>query len=134
MKEILSRPTALIVEDNYDWQANIAHILSPEYDIIGFVAHGDEVVETARLLHPDLITLDISLPGTSGLNLLPALRAALPDAVIIMLTTTFSKVYVDEAYRRGASGYVLKGKALSELLPAARAAVVQHVPQLQRKA
>lgn len=114
----VNRATVLIVDDNFLWCERIAQILAPQYEIAGFVLRGDELLKRAITLQPDIITLDISMPGRGGLQLLPDLRVQLPDAVIVIVTTTSTKLYIDEAYRRGAHGYVDKRKALEDLIPA----------------
>lgn len=117
--------SVLIADDNPEWRSVIADMLRSQYDTVHQVERGDEVIPAASLLHPDAITLDVSMPGISGLNLLPQLRAAFPDTVIIIVTTNSSKLYVEEAYRRGADGYVFKGNALSDLIPALQAVKVR---------
>jgi DNA-binding NarL/FixJ family response regulator len=84
------------------------------------VANGNEVVSRAVALQPDIIPLDVSMPGISGLQLLPRLRAAMPNAVVVVVTVTSDQLYIDEAASRGANGYVLKRNALKDLIPAMR--------------
>ena len=110
--------TVLIADDHAGWRDVIAGILSPEYVILGCVECGDDVVSRAIALQPDVITLDLSMSGRSGMKLLPDLRIALPHAVIVIVTTTRSQMFIDAAYERGANGYVLKNRALSDLAPA----------------
>lgn len=110
----------LIADDNSNWCAIIARILETDYEIAGLVAQGNEVVSRAVALQPDIITLDISMPGLSGLQVLPRLRSAMPTAVIIVVTVTSDQLYMDEASARGANAYVLKRNALTELIPAMR--------------
>ena len=98
-------------------------LVAREYEVAGWVASGDEVVAEAERLRPDVVLLDVSLPGKSGLAVLPALRAALADATIIVLTTHVEPIYVRQALERGADAYVLKGKAMTELLPVIREAL-----------
>lgn len=112
------RPKALIADDGPLWQQVISQILEREYDVVAVVGDGRYVLETARLTQLDLITLDVSMPGISGLMLLPALRKTFPEATIIVVTTKNSDVYVDESYARGADGYVAKAKVMTDLLPA----------------
>jgi len=114
----IERRTVLVVEDNAEWRDAITRILEIDFEVIGYVEHGDEIVTIARNLRPDLVTLDVSIPGLSGLMALPELRAELPSAGIVILTTISSKPYVEEAFRRGADGYVLKNRALRDLIPA----------------
>lgn len=113
-------PSVLIADDSSAWRAIIARILEPECKIICFATRGDEVIRQATALQPDVITLDVSMPGISGLQLLPGLRSALPNAVIVIVTITSDQLYMDEARIRGADGYVLKRNALAELIPAIR--------------
>lgn len=119
----MSRLTVLIAEDNDEWCKLIARILEPEYSVIGFVAQGSEVVREAVARQPNIITLDVSMPGMSGLRLLPELRAAMPKLAIVMLSTESRKLYVDEAHRRGADAYVAKRRTASDLIPAIEDAV-----------
>ncbi len=113
----MNRPTALIADDNAEWRTVIADVLRSEYDVVCVVARGDEVIAQASDLKPDLVTLDVSMPGISGILLLPRLRALLPDASILIISTNSTNLYVQEAYRRGADGYVLKRNVLRDLLP-----------------
>jgi DNA-binding NarL/FixJ family response regulator len=114
----LDRPTALIAHDSPEWCSVISHMLSSHYDVVGSISDGDEVLASASALQPDFLTLDVTMPGTSGLNLLPKLRALVPAATIVIVTTHSSDLYVKEAYQRGADGYVLKANAWQDLLPA----------------
>ena len=57
----------LVAEDNQEWQDIIVHILEVDYDLAGVVERGDQIVDTALKCLPDLITLDIAMPGQSGL-------------------------------------------------------------------
>jgi DNA-binding NarL/FixJ family response regulator len=122
----VSRWTALIADDHPEWRTIIARILDSAYEVIGFAERGDQLLELATGLRPQVITLDVSMPGLSGLNALPRLRAALPTAVIVVLTANSSPLYREEAYHRGADAYVLKGSALEELLPAIQAGRKPH--------
>ena len=115
-------PTVLIADDNPEWRSVIADILRSEYEVVRHIERGDEVLAAACALQPDFITLDVSMPGISGLNVLPHLRQALPHTVIVMVSTNSSKLYVDEAYRRGADGYVSKSSAWRDLVPTLQAA------------
>jgi len=112
----LNLPTALIADDNAEWRSLIAEVLRSEYDVVCLVARGDEVITNAAAFKPDLVTLDVSMPGTSGIQLLPELRALLPDAMVVIVTTNSTDLYRQEAYRRGADGYVLKTDAWRDLV------------------
>ena len=107
----------LVAEDNQEWQDIIVHILEIDYDLAGIVGRGDQIVDTAQKCLPDLITLDIAMPGQSGLQALPRLRSMLPHAIIVVISNTISSVYMEEAFARGADGYLEKGVRLLLSLP-----------------
>lgn len=129
----MNRPTVLIADDNREWRDLIARILRPDYDIAGFVTRGNELLMQAIALHPDVITLDISMPGASGMQILPGLRSAMPDAVIVIVSITSSRLYVTEAYQRGADGYVTKRKTSLDLIPAIQNGALRRSPLQERK-
>lgn len=108
----------LIADDSSEWCAILTRILQPEFNIAGVVVRGDHVVSRAVALRPDIVTLDVSMPGISGLQLLPQLRSTMPNTVIVVVTAATEQLYMDEAHSRGADGYVLKGSALTDLIPA----------------
>lgn len=113
-----SRPlTALVADDHAEWRYIITRVLEEQYDVIGYADRGDQVLDMASRLQPDVITLDVSMPGQSGLEALPALRAALPTTIIIVVSTNAMPLYQQEAFARGADGYVPKNR-LSQLIPA----------------
>jgi DNA-binding NarL/FixJ family response regulator len=113
-----SHLTVLVAEDNAEWRSIITRVLTPDFEVIGYVERGDELVTHATRLHPDIVTLDVAMPGQSGLNALPALRVALPNAIVVVISTIPTAIYKEEAFRRGANAYVAKARVLSDLLPA----------------
>lgn len=106
----------LVADDNAQWRSIIAEELAGEHELAGFVERGDQIIEAAERLRPELITLDVRMPGKSGLNALPALRRALPTAIIVIVATTSTAFYKEEALARGANGYIDKTRVLSDLL------------------
>jgi DNA-binding response OmpR family regulator len=111
----------LLAEDSAPMREVIWGILARECDGADWVGHGDHVLAKASEVMPDTILLDISLPGASGLSLLPLLREAHPQTNIVMLTNYSDDLYRRESFARGADAYVLKNCANEELLPAIRA-------------
>lgn len=107
----------LIAEDNLEWQKIITQILEIDYDLAGVVDRGDQIIDVAQKCLPDLITLDIAMPGQSGLQALPGLRLLLPHAIIVVISNTVTPVYMEEAFARGADGYLEKGVRLLLSLP-----------------
>lgn len=94
----------------------------PDMTVIAEAGDGDTAVERAVRLKPDVIVMDISMPGTNGLAATRKLRRLQPDAAIVTLTRHGDDAYLQELLRAGVSGYVLKQSAPTELLQAIRAA------------
>lgn len=93
----------------------------PDLKVVGEAGDGAEALHLAANLQPDLILLDLTMPGLSGLEALPALRKAAPGARVLILTMHDDEGYLRQALRAGASGYVLKKAADAELIFAVRA-------------
>ncbi len=122
------RCRVFLVEDSAPMREAISSILAPECELLGWVDDGHKVLETVVPARPEVILLDISLPGLSGMSLLPELRSLLPKAAVVILTNHSSVEYREEAFRRGAADYVLKNQAHSALLPAVRQAARRLLP------
>ena len=92
----------------------------PDMEVIAEAGDGDTALRLALELIPDVIVMDISMPGMNGLAATRALRKTRPDAVIVTLTRHSDEAYLQELLRAGVSGYVLKRSAPTELLQAIR--------------
>jgi DNA-binding NarL/FixJ family response regulator len=90
-------------------------ILEPVNQVVGIVHDGREVVAAVEQLEPDLVLLDISLPGINGLELARTLKRSHPDVKTMMLTMHSDRLFADEALRAGALGFVVKLASGSEL-------------------
>jgi DNA-binding NarL/FixJ family response regulator len=95
-------------------------ILESEFDIAGAVEDGKTLVSEASRLKPDVILVDISLPGLNGMEAARQIKRNLPKAKIVFLTMHADLTYLRDAMRLGASGYLLKSSAGRELLKAVR--------------
>jgi DNA-binding NarL/FixJ family response regulator len=93
----------------------------PDMGVIGEAADGDGVLKQAEALKPDIIVMDISMPGMNGLVATRMLKRAQPRVSIVALTRHDDDTYLDELLRAGASGYVLKQSPPMEFLQAIRA-------------
>lgn len=113
----------LVVEDHELVRQSVCKFLStdPTLDVICQTANGEDAVTKAHELKPDLILLDITLPGISGIEAARRIRKLSPESQIIFLSQHESLHMVKEAFRTGGHGYVAKGDAGSELLEAIRA-------------
>jgi two-component system response regulator NreC len=92
----------------------------PEMTVIGEAADGDAVVAQAQALHPDVVLMDISMPGTNGLVATRRLKQRQPGLVVLVLTRHDEDTFLQELLRAGASGYVLKQSPPPQLLQAIR--------------
>lgn len=92
----------------------------PDMRVVAEAGDGDEAVRKAIEVKPDVLVLDISMPGMNGLAATRALKTAQPDTRVITLTRHTEDAYLHELLRAGASGYVLKRSAPTELLHAIR--------------
>ena len=110
----------LLIDDHAILRSGLRMLLDsqPALKVVGEAGDGREALTLAESLHPDLILLDITMPGLNGIETLPVLHRLVPDAHILILTMHDDVSYLKQALRRGASGYVLKKAADSELLNA----------------
>lgn len=92
----------------------------PDMKVVAEAGDGNEAVQQAHELKPDVVVMDISMPRMNGLAATRALKKIQPDAVIVMLTRHSDDAYLQELLRAGVSGYVLKRSAPTELLHAIR--------------
>jgi DNA-binding NarL/FixJ family response regulator len=94
----------------------------PGIDVIGEAASGDEAVAVTRAVRPDVILMDLRMPGGDGVSAITRIRADLPDARIVVLTTYDTDADILRAVEAGATGYLLKDTPRAELAQAVRAA------------
>jgi DNA-binding NarL/FixJ family response regulator len=113
----------LLVDDYQPWQEAVRSLLEKHtgLQIVGSVANGAEAVGKAEALKPDLILLDIGLPGLNGIEAAARIRQAASSARIIFVTTSHSADVAKLALSNGARGYVLKTSAFQELWRAIQA-------------
>jgi len=117
----------LLADDHQTVRDGLRMIVNaePDMEVIGEAADGHEVLERAKVLKPDVIIMDISMPGLNGLNATRKLKEVRPEIEIIALSRHNESGYVHELLKAGASGYVLKQSSSEELIRAIRAVVLQ---------
>jgi DNA-binding NarL/FixJ family response regulator len=93
-----------------------------DVEIVGEAANADEALKQATSLRPDILLLDIRMPGMDGLRLLRCLKDTIPDLRVIILTHYDDEQFLLEAFRAGAHGYLLKNVGREDLLDALRTA------------
>jgi DNA-binding NarL/FixJ family response regulator len=114
----------LVVDDQRLIRESIASLLSIQdsVEVVGTAADGEDAVRQAALLGPDVILMDIRMPGMDGVAAVESLRREAPRSRVVMLTTFDDEEYVVRALRAGASGYLLKDLPAQELAEAVRMA------------
>ena len=105
----------LIADDHSILLAGLRRLVEDFCEVVGTVEDGRALVAAAELLKPDVIVLDISMPLLNGLDAARKIKTSVPDAKLIFLTMHASPTYATEAIKVGASGYLLKQSAASEL-------------------
>jgi DNA-binding NarL/FixJ family response regulator len=112
----------LIVDDHAVVRSGLRLLLDAEADIepVGEAGNAQEAVFQARALKPDVILLDVVMPERTGLDVLPQLKHESPDVKVLILSMQDEPRYVREAFAGGASGYVLKEAADTEVVAAVR--------------
>jgi DNA-binding NarL/FixJ family response regulator len=111
----MKKPRVLMADDHSLILAGLRKLVEVECDVVGTVEDGRALVEAAQKLRPDLILLDISMPLLNGLDAARQLTKLVPESKVIILTMHASPTYATEAFQAGASGYLLKRSAVSEL-------------------
>jgi len=111
----MKKPRVLMADDHSLILAGLRKLVEAECEVVGTVEDGRALVAAARKLRPDLILLDISMPLLNGLDAARQLQALAPECKLIFLTMHASPTYATEAFQAGASGYLLKRSAVSEL-------------------
>jgi DNA-binding NarL/FixJ family response regulator len=106
--DAVTRKRILIADDHVTMLEEIRALLDRDYEVIGAVQNGKNLVEAAKELNPDLIISDISMPEMNGFEAAARIRALGLQAKLIFLTVQASPAYVKKARSLGAAGYVLK--------------------------
>lgn len=113
----------LIADDHLLLAEACKAMLEPLYEVVGIVTDGRALVKAAVSLKPDVILLDIGMPHLNGLDAGEQIKHKLPDVKLVFISMNTASDVAAEAFRRGASGYVLKHSAAEELVTAIRKVV-----------
>ena len=113
----------LVVDDHAVVRTGLRRVLDAEADIetVGEAPNAERAVFEALETKPDVVLMDVVMPGKTGIEGMPALLQALPDVRVLMLSMQDDPQYVREAFEAGASGYVLKEAADTDVVDAVRA-------------
>ena len=120
----MAKIRVVVVDDHTLIRQGIVGLLNsqPDIEVVGEAGDGHEALAAAIELAPDVLLMDISMPGMSGLAATAEVKARCPDVHVLILTIHDREDYLFQALRAGASGYVLKGADVQDLLAAVRSA------------
>lgn len=118
MNSEMLKTTVILVDDHRVVIEGIKSALKeyPDFKIIGEVTDGLEAVKLANFLKPDIMILDISMPGMSGIEVVKKIKLTMPDIKIVIYTMHSAKEFVIDLFNAGISAYVLKDDPLSDLI------------------
>ena len=119
----MTRPRILLADDHTLMAEALRALLQNDFEVVGTVADGRALLQAAAALKPEVVVVDIGMPLLNGLDAGEQLKARHPDIKVIYLTQNREPRYAVEAFRRKASGYLLKDSAASELTAAIRDAL-----------
>ncbi len=122
----MKRPRVIMADDHSLILAGLRKLVEADCDVVAAVEDGRALIEAAERLNPDVILLDISMPLLNGLDAARQLNKAMPETKLIFLTMHSSPTYATQAFEAGASGYLLKRSAASELQQAIRSVLSGH--------
>jgi len=113
-------PRLIVVDDHAVIRRGVQAILHafPEWELCGEAENGQEAIKLAESIKPEIIIMDVSMPGLNGLEATRIIHNILPSTKILLLTLHSSSELVRSAFRAGARGYVLKSDAEQELVRA----------------
>jgi DNA-binding NarL/FixJ family response regulator len=114
------RPTVMIADDHTFVADACKKLLEPEFDVVATVGDGRALVRIAATLKPQVILVDIAMPLLNGLDAGYQVKQLLDSVKLVFLTMNMDPALAAEAFRRGASGYLLKTSSASELIVAIR--------------
>ena len=110
----------LLADDHYLIAETLSILLAPHFDVVGVINDGKLVVDEVARLKPQVVLLDVTMPGLNGLDAARLILDQAPSTKIVFLTMHANRVILKEAFRAGASGFVVKNCAANDLVLAVR--------------
>ena len=114
----MNAPRLIVVDDSALIRQAIDSILNSRYEVVASVPDGKTAITAVAGFAPELVLLDISMPGINGFEAARQIKRASPLTLIIFVSEHKETSYIEAGFSAGASGYVVKSKMMSELLPA----------------
>jgi DNA-binding NarL/FixJ family response regulator len=119
----MRRPRVLLADDHRIVTEGLKSLLEPEFELVGIVEDGRALLDAAKKLRPDVIVADISMPLLNGIDSVRQIKKDHEEIKVVFLTMHPDVTYAVSAFEAGASGYVLKHSAPTELVTAIRSAM-----------
>ena len=119
----MKRPRILLADDHRIVAEGLRGLLEPEFELVGIVEDGRALLDAAEKLRPDVIVADISMPLLNGIDSVRQIKKTHEEIKVVFLTMHPDVTYAASAFEAGASGYVLKHSAPSELVTAIQSAL-----------
>jgi DNA-binding NarL/FixJ family response regulator len=116
----MKKPRIILADDHTILLDALRNLVEPEFDVVALCSNGRELIKAATELNPAMVVLDIGMPMMNGLNAGQRLKKILPTVKLVYLTMNQDPGMASEAFRLGASAYLLKTSAGSELIRALR--------------
>jgi len=122
----LNRPRVLLADDHSAVTERVSALLRANFEVVGTVTNGRDLLFESARLHPDVIVMDISMPELSGIEAAHELRCLGSSARVVFLTVQKRVEFVRACFAEGALGYVIKSRLATDLIPAIQDALSGH--------
>jgi len=119
----MHRARILLADDNEQILQRVKFVLDGAFEVVGVACNGSEMVEKATVLQPDVIVADITMPELTGIEAVHQIIAGGYAGKIVFLTVNTEDEFIEECFREGANGYVVKSHMKTDLVAAIRAAL-----------
>jgi DNA-binding NarL/FixJ family response regulator len=120
------KPRIVLADDHTLMMQGVRRLLESYADVVGWARDGRTLIKVVQDAHPDIVLLDISMPLLNGIDAARQIKRLAPDTRLVFLTMHADRDYIIEAFRAGASGYLLKSSAEEELVQAIRSVLGGH--------
>ena len=120
------RPRVLVADDHEAMLDHLVRLLSRDFDVVAAVRDGATAVKEAPRVKPDILVLDIAMPGVSGIEAAGRLKASGSTAKVVFVTMHQDREFVDGARALGSVGFVVKNRLVSDLIPAIRSVLADQ--------
>ncbi|WP_054029453.1 response regulator [Desulfatitalea tepidiphila] len=119
----MKRPRILLADDHRMVAEGLRGLLEPDFELVGIVEDGRAMLDAVERLHPDVVVVDVSMPLLNGIEAVRQLKKTNKKIAVVFLTMHLDVTYAASAFEAGASGYVLKHAAPTELISAINSAL-----------